>query len=78
MTPREGKLFVAANPWLLAAAAKRLGYPTERFAEADVPDDLVYVIDLDALAWPTSAQASAEHSPPKNPAVSVVAEEGKP
>ena len=45
-----GKLYVAANPWPLAAVAKREGLPTDRFRESDfVPDDKVYILDLDAL-----------------------------
>lgn len=49
-TPTSGKLIVAANPWLLAAAAKREGLPTDRIRESDlVPDGKVYVVDLDAI-----------------------------
>lgn len=48
--PRDGKLFVAANPWPIAAAAKRAGYATDRFRESDfVEDGKVLIIDLDAL-----------------------------
>lgn len=49
MIPSEGKLFVAANPWPLAAEAQKRGYQTDRFVEGNVPDDIVYVIDLDVL-----------------------------
>ncbi len=48
--PEDGKVFVAANPWPLAAQAKREGLPTDRFRESDlVPDGQVLVFDLDAL-----------------------------
>lgn len=48
--PRDGTLFVALNPWPLAAEAKRRGLATDRFRESDhVPEGKVYVIDLDAL-----------------------------
>lgn len=46
----RGKRFVAANPWPLAAEFKRRGLPTDGFQESDyVPDDKVYIIDLDLL-----------------------------
>jgi hypothetical protein len=46
----SGKRFVAANPWPLAAEAKRLGLRTDQFQESDyVPDGKVYIIDLDEL-----------------------------
>ncbi len=46
-----GKRFIAANPWPLAAIAKDLGLRTDQFRESNyVPDDVVYVIDLDALS----------------------------
>lgn len=48
--PKDGKLFVAANPWPLAAQAHREGLATDRFVESDlVPDGQVFVIDLDAV-----------------------------
>lgn len=51
--PENGKLFFAANPWPLAAAAKRQGLPTDRFRESDlIPDGQVIVFDLDALKLP--------------------------
>lgn len=51
MTFRLGKRFIAANPWPLAAEAKRLGLPTDGFQESNfVADDKVYIVDLDALA----------------------------
>jgi hypothetical protein len=51
--PEDGKLFVAANPWPLAAEAKRQGLPTDRFRESDlVPEDQVLVFDLDKLFAP--------------------------
>ncbi len=44
------KLFVAANPWPLAARAQSEGLPTKgRFFEADIPEDRVYVVDVDEL-----------------------------
>ena len=46
----RGKRFIAANPWPLAAEAKRLGLPTDGFQESDyVEDGKVYIVDLDAL-----------------------------
>lgn len=46
--PEDGKVFLAANPWPLAAAAKREGYDTDRFRESDlVPDGQVIIFDLD-------------------------------
>lgn len=51
--PETGKLFFAANPWPLAAAAKREGLDTDRFRESDVvPDGQIVVVDLDALKLP--------------------------
>lgn len=48
--PENGKLFVAVNPWPLAAEAKRQSYPTDRFRESDfVPDGQVVIFDLDKL-----------------------------
>lgn len=48
--PDDGKVFVAANPWLLAALAKREGLPTDRFRESElVPDGQVLTIDLGAF-----------------------------
>lgn len=48
--PKDGKLFVAANPWPLAAQAHREGLATDRFVESDlVPDGQVFVVDLDAV-----------------------------
>lgn len=50
MWPKDGKVFFAANPWPLAAEAKRQGYDTDRFRESDlVPDGQVIVCDLDKL-----------------------------
>jgi hypothetical protein len=46
--PTEGKVILAANPWRIAAVAKREGYPTDRFFESDqVPDNKVIIIDMD-------------------------------
>ncbi len=60
MIPDSGKLIFAANPWLLAAAAKREGYATDRFRESDlVPDGKVVVVDLDALKLPDDPNARA-------------------
>lgn len=51
--PEDGKVFLMANPWPLAAEAKRRGYETDRFRESDfVPDGQMIVCDLDALRLP--------------------------
>lgn len=51
--PEDGKVFLAANPWPLAAEAKRQGYDTDRFRESDyVPDGEVVIFDLDAFKLP--------------------------
>lgn len=48
--PKSGKLVVAANPWLLAAVAKKQGLATDVFRESDlVPDGMVCVLDLDKI-----------------------------
>lgn len=50
----HGKEFFAANPWPLAARAKELGLPTDRFRECDlIPDGQVIVVDYDELLRPT-------------------------
>ncbi len=48
--PEDGKVFLAANPWPLAAEANRRGLPIDRFFESDlVPEGQVLIVDLDKL-----------------------------